>query len=268
MAKRNKYQQQKEELRKKTELGKWMISSLVIPIIIGCVTPFVIARMDKTKEYIYMDNSNLENFSVEEYFPLRVGNYWIYERNVEEDNGEGKVAVYTDKVKSEVIEEYFYNDMKLYVLKGNPFLMESSQTEAQNQEYGYIILGTKVIEVSSSLLPRIVDKIKKGEQFAYDDITELNITFEFPLYEGQRYGELSQILLHDAKNSVYVEKLAPYSERKGNSLVDVSTYLIHERYNSGDSVLTFVPYKGIIEYQYEHRGTVYKMSIRLKESSL
>ena len=99
--------------------------------------------MNKTKEYIYIDNSNLENFKVEEYFSLKVGNYWGYEQNIEKVNEDEQVSVYTDKAKSEVIEEYFYNGMKLYVIKGNPFLMETSQIEAQSQKYGYFIAGDK-----------------------------------------------------------------------------------------------------------------------------
>lgn len=93
----------------------------------------------------------------------------------------------------------------------------------------------------------------------------LSIEFELPLFDKQRYGEFAQLLRSDKKNINYVTKRASYQKQVDDSLIDVGLYTINNRYNSGNQLISFTPYLGITEYDYEHYGTTYTYHMQLKE---
>ena len=149
-------------------------------------------------------------------------------------------------------------------MKGEPLLEEETK-KANEMIYGYIIISNKVIKVPSKKINLLIKKFKNKESICGDDTDGLNIEYEFPLYNGQRYGEFSQLFRKDAKNISYVTKLIPYRKKVGENIIDVGVYQIDNLYNSGDMQKFFNPYLGITEMSYEHRGTKDKYLIDLKE---
>ncbi len=259
---------QTAQSKKKKELIKWICTSIIVPVVIGGIIPVIISQMDKTKEYVYIPNIDLEDFPVDEYFPLKKGNYWIYTRKIEYLNDNNELTDLKDEVKCTVIDEYQYNDSKLYVLEGDPTALPDEYEDANKCRYGYLIVGNKVIEVRGKGFNSILESYKKGVRAEYNDLTDLQTMFEIPLYNKQKMGDIESLVMFDYQYSNYVEKIHENKVKKDDSFIDSSLYTIHEVTNSGELLTSFIPYTGIVGYSYEHLGTPYKFSVQLKDSNI
>ena len=257
----------KKEKSSKYEILKFISASLITPIVIGIVTAYITFKFDKPKEYVVRETFNMNNFKVTEYFPLHVGDYWTYDRNIKFNNDYDETIEMKDKVKKEIIEEYDNGDMQLFVIKGDPTFLdrERQNIDANEIKYGYILISHKVIEVSKEKIDEIINKFKQKEDLYYDDLEGLTILFEFPLFDKQKYGEYDQLFRNDERNVYYVSELQPYKKKIGESIIDVGIYYIDSLYNDGDASMSFTPYLGITEYSYNHNGTIAKYLIELDE---
>lgn len=255
------------EKKEKYELFKFISASLILPIVIGGITAYITFKFDKPKEYVIRETFNMNNFKVTEYCPLHVGDYWIYDRNIEYTNFDNEEIKIEDKVKKEIIAEYDNGDMQLFLIKGNPIFIdyEKKNLDANQIVYGYIVVSHKVIEVPKERINNIIKKFEKEESLYDDDIDGLRILFEFPLFDKQKYGEYDQLFRNDEKNIYYVSELQPYKKKIGDSIIDVGIYYIDALHNDGDESISFTPYAGITEYSYNHNGTLDKYLIELDE---
>lgn len=235
----------------------------IVPIMIGVGTAYISFKMDKPKEYLIRESFDLEKLNVTEYFPLEVGNYWIYSRDMVFNIGKTDKKI-KDEVRVEVTNHYKNKDKELFVMKGYPFAEEEAK-KANDITYGYIVISNKVIHVGPSQINLFINKFKNNEIINVPDTYGLSLEYEFPLYNGQRYGEFSQLFREDAKNISYVTKLTPYRKKVGENIMDIGIYQIDNLYNSGDEQKMFTPYLGVTEMSYEHRGTTDKYNIDLKE---
>lgn len=251
----------------KYELIKFISTSLIVPIIIGIITAYITFKMNKPKEYAIRETFNMNEFKTLNYFPLDVGNYWIYKRSMEYVNDDNEVKIVDDEVTKEVIEKYENDDMKLFVIKGDPLEMdlENKNIEPNNVIYGYIVLSNKIIVVPKQDIDLIVEKFKNKKSLYSGDTKNLNILFEFPLFDNQKYGDFDQLFRNDEKNISHVTELQPYKKKIGESIIDVGIYTINRLHNGGDESITFTPYIGITEYSYNHNGTTNKYYIKLNE---
>lgn len=245
------------------ETFKFIATAMIVPILIGILTSYISFKMSKPKEYFIRESFDLEKLDITSYFPLHVGNYWTYSRDMSIDAMNGNREI-KDEVTVDVIKHYKNGEMDLFVMKGDPLLQEDVE-KANDIIYGYIIISNKVIKVGNDKIDLFVEKFKAKQSIYANDTDGLYIEYEFPLYSGQRYGEFSQLFRHDAKNISYVTKLLPYRKKVGENIMDIGIYQIDNLYNSGDEQKTFTPYLGVTEFTYEHRGTVYKYLISLKE---
>lgn len=246
---------------------KFLITAIIVPVVIGSITSYITFKMDKPKEYLIRESFNLEKLDVTKYFPLDEGNYWIYSRNLTFADGDGTNKSIKDEIKVEVINKYKNDDKELFVIKGDP-LAEKEAEEAENIIYGYIVLANKIIKVPTYKINSFIDIFKNKSNINRDDTEGLYIEYEFPLYNGEKYGEFSELFRSDSKNISYVTKLMPYRKKVGENIMDIGIYQIDNLYNSGDEQKFFTPYLGITEMSYEHRGTTDKYLIDLKEYKL
>lgn len=243
---------------------KFAITTVIVPIFISGITSYITFKVDKPKEYLIRESFNLEKLDVTKYFPLSKGNYWIYSRDFTFANGDGTDKRIKDEVKVEVIDKYKNDDKELFVIKGDPL----AEKEAENVVYGYIVLAKKIIKVPSDKIDLFIDIFKNKSNINREDTKGLYIEYEFPLYNGEKYGEFSELFRSDSKNISYVTKLTPYRKKVGENIMDIGIYQIDNLYNSGDGQKIFTPYLGITEMSYEHRGTTNKYIIDLKEYKL
>lgn len=255
---------------KKSNVSEWIkfiATSLIVPTAIGVITAYISFKMNKPKEYAIRETFNMNEFKILEYFPLDIGDYWIYKRNMEykDDNNEDKKI--DDEVKKEVIEKYDNGNMQLFVIKGNPLITADvvKGIDANDITYGYIVISHKVIEVPNKRIDDIRKKFKNKESLYSDDIEGLSVLFEFPLFDNQKYGDFDQLFRNDEYNTNHVSELQPYKRKIGESIIDVGVYSIDSLHNGGDESMTFTPYIGITQYTYNHRGTLNKYFIQLKE---
>ena len=245
------------------ETLKFIGTAIIVPVLIGIITSYISFKMSKPKEYFIRDSFDLEKLDITEYFPLKVGNYWKYSRNMSFADGNGDIEI-KDEVTVDVIKHYKNGDMELFVIKGDPLLQEETE-KANDIIYGYIIISNKVIRVNSNKIDLFINKFEDKESIYAGDTTGLYIEYEFPLFNGQRYGEFSQLFRPDVKNISYITKLVPYRKKVGENIMDIGIYKIDNLYNSGDEQKMFTPYLGVTEMSYEHRGTTDKFLITLKE---
>lgn len=248
------------------ETFKLILESVVTPVVIGISTAYISFKMNKPKEYFIRESFNLENLDITSYFPLRVGNYWTYRRDMSIGTIDGNKKI-KDEVTVDVIKHYKNGDIDLFVMKGDPLLQEEVK-EANEITYGYLIVSNKLIKVGSDKIDLFIE-IFKSKRGIYENDTEgLEIEYEFPLFHGQRFGEFSQLFREDVKNINYVTKLEPYRQRVGENIMDIGNYQIDKLYNSGDAQTKFTPYLGITQMSYEHIGTTEKYNISLKDHCL
>lgn len=240
----------------------FIATAVIVPILIGITTSYISFKMDKPREYLVRETFNLEKLDVTKYFPLKTGNYWIYSRDMSFNNGHEDEHI-EDEVKVEVIDHYENGDSQLFVIKGNPII--EGTKEANNYIYGYIVVSNKIIIVPNQKINLFIEKFKNKEGIYADDTNVLSVEYEFPLYDGQKYGDITDLFRADAKNISHVTKLVPYRKKVGENIMDIGNYKIDNLYNSGDEQKIFTPYLGITEMSYEHRGTTDKYTVDLKE---
>lgn len=255
----------KEGITRGYDFLKFTLTSLLLPIIIGSLTAYITYKMDKPKEYVIRETYNMNNFKILEYFPLKVDNYWIYERNMEYINDENKEVKIKDEVTKKVIANYNNGELDLFVIQGDPLARKEKGNDPNSVMYGYIIVSNKIIEVPKNKINYIIGKFKNKESLYEDDINELSILFEFPLFNKQKYGEFNQLFRKDSKYINNVTELQPYKKRIGESIIDVGIYTIDSVYSSGNEQISYTPYVGITEYSRNSNGTMDNYYIRLKE---
>lgn len=243
-----------------------ILKDVIVPIVIGIFTTYTSLKMSKSKEYYVRESCDLEKLDITSYFPLNVGYYWKYSRDMSIDTSYGNEKI-KDEVTVEVIEHYKNEDIDLFVMRGDPLLREGYE-KANKINYGYLIISNKVIKIDNDRIDLFIERFKTKRSIYEDDTVGLDIEYEFPLFNGQRFGEFSQLFRADAKNINYVTKLEPYRKKVGENIMDIANYQIDKLYNSGDEQIRFTPYLGITHISYEHIGTVDKYSITLKEYNI
>lgn len=155
-----KHKNNKKSVSNNENLFKYILTSLLLPIIIGSITAYITFKMDKPKEYVVRESFNMDKFKTTEYFPLKVGNYWVYERDIlyrDIDNNEKQL---NDRVKKEIINHYNNQELDLFVLKGDPLADPFIKENPNEIVYGYIVVSNKVIKVNKDKIESIIEKVK------------------------------------------------------------------------------------------------------------
>lgn len=250
-----------ETSSKRNSIIKWLITSVVVPILCASTGIYVaVLTLDKPVTYIYKEVSNLDSFVVTEYFPLEEGNYWIYSYTKKEtlpnstkvEESSGTIKMMVDKVRK-------YDNCVLFEMKGDIISQDS------NKLFGYLVIANKVYYVGKSNLSQLIDSLENKKPITYEFYLDIPLEFEFPMFEGQKYGDLSGMIRNDLKYVSNVNKENTFFSKIDNRLEENSVYTIIESYVGSDKQMTFVPYVGITSAQYHHRGTVSDYEVELLE---
>jgi hypothetical protein len=168
-------------------------------------------------------------------------------------------------------------DIMFFTMKGHPddIISYWSKINENDKEpvkvpasrYGYLIISNKVYYIPERHFSETLKYINK--QVHVPPITDENLCFEFPLFEGQRYGSAPNIGRTDLQYFWYVNNKSEYHATiDNNRIVTFPRYWLV--YNTLPSYYTtsFEPYQGITSIEYRHHGTRIDAKIYLKECYL
>jgi hypothetical protein len=200
----------------------------------------------------------------EDYFPLSVGAYWVYEGLVQWEIG-GKVEEKTLTWKMEVLEKVERYPITGYALRGHPSDLAWYEDGKERSDYAIIQVGpNKFYKTSAEKLQRLKDDADS----CYDLVQESELMLDLPLFPEKRFGITEQITRIDGRYcwGVGQEKKVALSGIKGVSFSEETTAYTLYFFTLPDHVrLEFVPGIGITQYEYGHHGTVSVVDVKLVE---
>lgn len=234
---------------KRNEWIKWIIASVVLPLAIAMIASGFFNEPER--EIIYTEVPLIDDFEIFQYYPLIPGNIWTY-------SGREKIEYTSDSiVESTYVKTVTVADTTgfsnfIWVLMHDTKTYEDGRKESS--EYGYVVASNKVYYAGSQV-------IIEGE-IDLSDFTKLSAhiatMFEFPLFDGQQYGVDApvQVLREDFRYRTVVQESLGRLSEQNNVIQEISSYDIINSVLGSDEVTVFVPYKGVIKYDYVHHGTI------------
>lgn len=255
---------------------KWFISSIIIPIIVAYIASGYF-RKDNI-EIIYHEVPNIEKFNAIDYFPLKKGNFWIYECTSKSTDSTSIVRAYKYKYKT-IVEDIVIRENYTLALMNNEFFdieINEGNMKFSEQEFAYLIISNKIYLIDKDYIKNKDLNISKLDTTWYlmkDNYSAPNffpeLVFEFPLYDGQQFGrDLRSQLRDDFRYRPIVKKESSYLSKTENKIEEITVYKVIDATLGSDYYRIFMPYKGIIEESYEHHGTIDKFNHSLIETNV
>jgi hypothetical protein len=202
-----------------------------------------------------------------DYFPLALGNYWVYEgKDVVADSDDEDQLMKPTRNTMRIVDERKVkgrNDIRVFILKGSPW--------DNDFDWAWIVVANKIFEVMHQ--DRITEMLRRienpnGPEGAWTP-GEDDLLFEFPLFEGLCYGEHFQLLRNDYKYFHYVNNERKFHHRSGNKIIEVPEYEVVYNTLPDGTTTSFVPYVGITRYESRHHGgTKIDTVVQLVEKNL
>jgi len=212
----------------------------------------------------------------QDWFPLAIGNYWIYEGTAKITGEKGVTEL---KIVERVDVELQVNngDYSLFICQGHPmgvFWLDDYETgtkdnvlEVNGIKCAYLTCGNQVYGLFGNNLDEVEEALA-GENPA-DKINELNLDeeFDFPLIVGKSYAEESKVERADHWYEWYVKEMTPSAKWQVGGKPGEEYHLMF--YTNPDRTdVWFVPGVGITRYAYHHNGTVMDVDVTLKEFNI
>lgn len=239
-------------------LQKHYVASLVLAFLGGLVVSGSSHVVNRLIDRAAFDTED-QAYSVSDctkYFPIEEGNTWVYEGEYEYTVPDS-TEVRKTRVTLEMVVLRVHRLPQLTVAELSDWPFDYSCDPKPDKKSALVCVGSKIYRIEGSAA---VERIL-SEEAAYGALTEADLMFEFPLCKDARYGETNVMAREDMWYLWHVEEeLDVASSFYAGSK---RGYRIAMRTLPGHAVLTFVPYLGILDYDYEHHGTVEKLSLRL-----
>ncbi len=260
--------------KKNKEIFVTIICAVLVAI--ASVMAAFIAR-EEIMSHEYKEVPVFDSLDASGYFPLKPGNWWIYEGFVRNAvANEGPLTVENNvRIKMSVEDVIQVGDIKLYIMKGHPrdaaWFLEKEHAdkdivEVTPSKYGYLVASNKIFYIREDKIDSTVDQLKIQDTYPLeeDEIFSIyDLQFEFPLFRGQRFGALSNIIRSDLRYFWYVEDKIVFHGPNEDFVISLPVY--HLVYNTfpGYSKISFRPYLGITSYEYHHHGTIAEVNLSL-----
>lgn len=251
----------KESSLNKESIIKWIVTSVIVPILCASVSIFIaMISLEKPVTYVYKEVSNLDMFVTTEYFPLQTGNYWKYSYNTKETiPNSNEIKKTNGTLKMTVEKVHKYDNCELIELKGNIF------SGNPDELYGILIITNKLYYISNDKLNELINSLDNKFNLTYEFFLDITTIFEFPLFNGQIYGDKDTLIRNDLKYAWNVSKSDGFLTEINNKLEENSVYTLKRSTNPDDELYTFIPYVGITSYEYHHHGTIEDIEMELLE---
>ncbi len=201
--------------------------------------------------------------TLEEYFPLHKGAYWIYEGPVKwTQANSAEVVEETIQWKMEVVDEIRVGSSVVYEMRGAPWDL-AWYTEGQEPgRFGFIRAGGRIYRVSIET----VEQMKENFDAYTELVNENQIFMDMPLAEGKKFCETFSMIRPDDMYCWVVgeqQLLTDVTIKGVTSEPPLNVYSIGYRTLPDHVVYQFAPGVGITHYAYVHHGTVSEVDIRL-----
>ncbi len=261
----------------KIDAKKEIVVTIVCSVIVSitAVISAFIAREHVTR-YDVKIVPRFELVSVTDYFPLKVGNAWLYKGRLKEAvMGQSEAIEIPAEVTMKVINLVKGQHASLYIMQGHPSDAAWSLTEKDvnrsvkrvtPSRYGYFVVSNKIFMVDENKIDRIADALRNKEGLLDKDILSYgDLEFEFPLFEGQKFGELNQLARGDLRYCWYVESSTIFHSPEGDKVKAIPSYKLLQNTLPGYVEMEFTPYLGITSYTYSHHGTPAQLDLSLEK---
>ncbi len=259
--------------------SKAEITTTIICSILVAATAVIAAKIARTPVVVHRNivGTQFENVSSSDYFPLTVGNYWVYRRNAHYTVVGGEVERNSSTIKHEVTEEYLYPHAEFYVITVSDTRQDSGDSNPADSvlacnsgttHFGYLVLSNKVYIVYEDI-QSVTDAVVSGHGINASLVSIPHMILEFPLFVGLRYGAVPSILA----NSEYaycwnVQDCTVYHEVMDGNIIERPLYTIAFNTGPGCIMREFMPYRGITRYVYDHHGSLDHEEMELIEYSV
>ncbi len=203
-----------------------------------------------------------------EFFPMRVGTYWVYEGTVSWQGAEAERPT-TEKVSWRMsVDKVIRRDgVVATVVTGFPADLDWSAGTAEPKPW--LILEDQKHQVHYvNLGPEFeFSKYETGNQSFDRFLVEDTLLFEWPLKKGEKFCDAENKKRDDMMYCWFVakEEKRKLSGVKGLSPEDRNVYELRYMTNPDHTIMEFVEGVGLVSYQYHHHGTVADTELRLVE---
>jgi len=205
------------------------------------------------------------SLSIQEYFPLKNGAYWVYQGNVRWTiANSSEVSEKEITWKMEVRRVIPRNDIVGYEMLGAPWDLAWYEEGQVPNEYGIIQAGGNFYRTSLDTVRRLLDE----KDSLKDLVGEYDIFLDVPLIQGKKFCDLDSLI---GANGMYCWVVGDVSPENISNIKDiassdaVSEFSIYNRTNPDHSIIKFIPGVGISGYEYHHHGTISDVEVRLIE---
>jgi len=203
------------------------------------------------------------SLSIQDYFPLKEGAYWIYKGNVRWTViNSSEVAEQEITWKMEVKRVIQRNDIFGYEMLGAPWDLAWYEQGKEPSEYGIIQAGGNFYRTSIEAVRRLEDE----NDFLGDLVNEYDIFLDVPLISGKKFCDLDSLTRSDGMYCWVVGDAIQGNVKdiKGLASSDaLFEFPIYNGTNPDHSIMHFIPGVGISGYEYHHHGTVSDVEVRL-----
>lgn len=195
-----------------------------------------------------------ENY-IENYMPLAKGNYWEYSYKIKESSAEGRIIEKNGTIKMEVQSIHRAMDYTVVEMKGDILNLQP------DGRFGFLATSNKIYWLDEATLNNVLNRIGELQQF--ESLSEIlgegtGLMFEFPLYDGQKFGG-------DPNRSdlMYIWVVSHDGEFLGKENKSFKKYRLEYCQSADTTTVVFVPGIGITSFSYHHNGTIDDRMIEL-----
>lgn len=236
------------------------IASIVVAFIGGLLASTSSHFLNRIIDRIAFEDPQ-ETFSVSnstKYFPIEEGNTWVYQgRHDYTIPNSNKVDSKKVTLSMKVLKVHKFPHLVLAEISAWPF--DQIWDNNSEERCALVFVGNKVYRIQE---PDIIKRISQTGD-AFGTLTDEDILFEFPLFKDAGFGESKSLGREDMFYAWHVVEeydiASSFSHKSGRA------YRLAMRTYPDHALLTFQPNVGIIEFEYEHHGTVEKLSLTLSQ---
>ena len=238
----------------------------IIPLsIILIITLTACSRGVNSSEMLVVQPTIYPSQSIQEYFPLKQGAYWVYQGNVKwttpnsADVVEGEITW-----KMEVKQVFRRHNIVGYEMLGAPWDLAWYEKGKEPSRYGIIQAGGKFYITSLDAIWRLSDETDDLRAL----VNENEIFLDIPLIQGKKFCDTLSITRED---SMYCWVVGDATQTDASSIkgIESSTTLmefpVYMSTLPDFSMIQFIQGVGISRYVYSHHGTVSEVDVRLVE---
>jgi hypothetical protein len=203
-----------------------------------------------------------------EFFPMKVGTYWVYEGTVswfdaeKEDSATEQVSwrMSVDKVIRK-------NGVVAAVISGFPQDLDWSSGSAEPKPWLFLEDAKHQVHYVNMGPDFDLAKYEKGNQSFDKFLVEDTLLFEWPMKRGAKFCNAED---QKREDMMYCWTVASVEKRKLDAVKGVATAeqdVFELKYitNPDDTTMELVAGLGIVSYRYHHHGTVATTELRLVE---